>query len=279
MIERGHKFEGAAGLPIFYREWLPENGEPRGVVFILHGLSEHSGRYHHVAEALTDEGLACFGIDHRGHGKSGGTRGYLPAPQLAVEDLSKLHQIARAKYAGITAFAFGHSMGSLVGLGYILRYPGRLQGLVTCGAPLHGEFARPAWLVALCLKAAPYIPKLRLSPPGAPSVLTADADMLREWLADPLVDRGMWRVGTSAALIRLCRDIRRDAAAIDLPLLIMHGTADRLVPATGSEFLADAVSSNDVMLKLYPSLRHELVNEVCRNDIINDIRDWLLQRV
>ena len=109
-------------------------------------------------------------------------------------------------------------------------------------------------------------------------MLTADADMLREWLADPLVDRGMWRVGTSAALIRLSREIRRDAPSIALPLLIMHGTGDRLVPATGSEFLATAVASDDVTLKLYPGLQHELVNEVCRDEIIADIRDWLVQR-
>ena len=176
-------------------------------------------------------------------------------------------------------FALGHSMGSLIGLAFALRYPGQLHGLVTCSTPLHGEFARPAWLVALCLKAAPYLPKLRLSPPGAPSVLTADPDMLREWLADPLVDRGMWRVGTSAALIRLCREIRQAAASIQIPLLILHGTADRLVPASGSEFLAGSVSSDDVTLNLYPGLRHELVNEVCRDEIIGDIRDWLVQRL
>ena len=273
------QFNAADGLPIFYREWLPADGEARGLVFILHGLSEHSGRYRHVAEALTASGIICLGIDHRGHGKSGGTRAYLPEPQLAVADVDELYRIARAQYADLPAFAFGHSMGSLIGLGFVLRFPGLLKGLITCGTPLHGEFARPAWLVALCLKAAPYLPKLRLSPPGAPSVLTADADMLREWLADPLVDRGMWRIGTSAALIRFSRAISRDAPSIELPLFIMHGTGDRLVPATGSEFLASAVSSDDVTLKLYPGLRHELVNEVCRDQIIGDIRDWLIARL
>jgi len=279
MIEREHKFEGADGLPIFYREWLPGAGEPRGIVYILHGLSEHSGRYRHLAQALAGSGFVCIGIDHRGHGKSGGLRGFMPAPQMAVADFGELHRIVRLTRPDVPAFAFCHSMGSLIGLGFVLRHPGQLQGLVTCGTPLHGEFARPAWLIALCLRAAPYLPKLRLSPPGAPSALSADADMLREWMADPLVDRGMWRVGTTAALISLCRDICRDAPAIEVPLLIMHGTADRLVPATGSEFLADAVRSDDVTLKLYPGLRHELVNEVNRDEIIGDIRDWLAQRL
>ena len=128
MIEREHRFDGAEGLSIFYREWLPDAGRPRGLVFILHGLGEHCGRYRHVAEALTAARFVCFGIDHRGFGKSGGTRAYLPAPQLAVADLGQLHQSVRAKYANLPAFAFAHSMGSLIGLGYALRYPGAGKG-------------------------------------------------------------------------------------------------------------------------------------------------------
>ena len=278
MIEREFSFDGAGGLSIFYRQWLPDTGQTRGIVLILHGLGEHSGRYRHVAEALTSAGFTCYGIDHRGHGKSGGTRVYLPDPQLAVDDLGKLYRIAYAAFADQPVFAFGHSMGSLIGLGFALRYRGRLHGLVTSGTPLHAELARPAWLIDLCLRAAPYLPRLRLSPPGAPSVLTADAEMLREWKADPMVDRGMWRVGTSAALIQLCREIRQEAQSIETPLLIMHGSADQLVPAAGSEFLARAVRSDDVTLKLYTGLRHELVNEVRRDEIINEIRDWLVQR-
>lgn len=278
MIERQHKFQNADGLALFYREWLPESGPHRGIVFILHGLSEHSGRYRHVAEALTTGGFACCGIDHRGHGKSGGTRAYIPDGQLAIADLNELVAIVRAEQPELPIFLFGHSMGSLIGLGFALRHPDRLRGIVTAGTPLHGEFGKPAWLVSLCLKAAQYVPKLRLSPPGGPSVLTADRDMLRQWWADPLIDRGMWRVGTSAALVLLARDICRSAASIEIPLLIMHGTADRLAPASGSQFLAEATGSDDVTLKLYPELRHELVNETCRDEIIVALRDWLLER-
>ena len=128
------------------------------------------------------------------------------------------------------------------------------------------------------MKAAKYAPKLRLSPPGGPSVLTADRDMLRQWWADPLIDKGMWRVGTSAALVLLARDICRSAASIEIPLLIMHGTGDRLAPASGSQFLAEAAGSEDVTLKLYPELRHELVNETCRDEIIATLSDWLIKR-
>ena len=279
MIERENRFQNRDGLTIFYREWLPDTVQTRGIVFILHGLSEHSGRYRHVAAALTAVGFACYGIDQRGHGLSGGRRAYIPDAQLAIDDLDELYRIVQAEQPDLPAFAFGHSMGSLIGLGFVLRYPDRIRGIATCGTPLHGEHGRPAWLVSLCLKAAQYVPRLRLSPPGGPSVLTADKAMLREWWDDPLIDKGMWRVGTSAALIRLARDICRSAASIDLPLLIMHGTGDRLVPASGSEFLAAAAGSSDVTLKIYDGMRHELVNEIERDQIIATVRDWMLERI
>ena len=85
--------------------------------------------------------------------------------------------------------------------------------------------------------------------------------------------------GTSAAIIRLARELCRAAPSIDVPLLILHGRADRLTPASGSQLLARSAASSDVTLKLYSDLRHELVNEACSDVIIGDLRDWLLTRV
>ena len=278
MIERQHSFTNAKGLRIAYRAWLP-NSTPRAIVLISHGLGEHSGRYQHVADALTAAGFVCYGIDHLGHGLSGGTRAYVPDGWLPVRDLAQLHDIVSAQRENLPAFVCAHSMGALIGLGFALRYPERLRGMVIIGAPLHSEFARPRWLVALCLWAAQYIPKVRLSPPVFPKVLTHDDELLQIWRDDPLVDKGMWRVGTSAALALMARDIRKDAHELKLPMLILHGEEDHLAPASGSRFLAESAESSDITLRVYPDLRHELVNETRRDEIIASIRDWLLARV
>ncbi len=279
MIEGENSFVNADGIAIAYRAWRSEAKDKRGIVLISHGLGEHSGRYRHVAAALTEVGFVCYGIDHLGHGMSGGTRAYVPDGMLPVRDLDRLYQIARSENPNLPALLFGHSMGSLIGLGFELRFPGRLQGIAITGSPVHGEYAKPAWLVSLCLWAARHIPKVRLSPPGSPAVLTADAEVLKEWLNDPLVDKGMWRVGTSAALVRLGREICQKAEEIKTPLLLLHGSADHLVPASGSRFLAENVASDEVTVKVYDGLRHELVNETERDEIIRTIRDWLLERV
>lgn len=279
MIEREHRFQNADGFSIFYREWQPESGPQRGIVLILHGINEHGGRYRHVAEALTDAGLACYAVDHRGHGLSGGARGHIPDLQLAVADVSQLYDLMRARHPLLPPFIFAHSMGSLIGLGFVLRQPEGLRGIAVSGAAIHGEQMAPTWLVKLLLLAAKVLPNARLSPRGPADVLTRDESKLREWQDDKLVEKRMWRIGTSAALVRAARHICASVPAIKTPLLALHGGADSLTPASGARFLAENVASADVTLKIYPGLRHEIVNEIERAEIIADLQDWLLARV
>ena len=277
MIEEILHFQNAKDLRIVCRVWLPRD-QARGIALIAHGLGEHSGRYQHVAAALTEAGFACYGIDHYGHGLSDGARAYVPDAWQAVDDLALLHDMARERHPHTPSLLLGHSMGALISLGYALRCPERLRGMTLIGAPLHSEFDKPRWLIALCLRAAPHIPRLRLSPPALPSWLTHDRAQMQAWRADPLVDKGMWRVGTSAELIRFSRQIRARVGELRLPLQILHGADDHLAPASGSQFLARQASSDDITLRIYPELRHELVNEVGGEAIIARIRDWLLER-
>ena len=279
MIEIEHRFQNADGLAIFYREWLPESGPQRGIVLILHGINEHGGRYRHVAEALTDAGLACFANDHRGHGLSEGSRGHIPDLQLAVADVNQLYHLIRARHPLLPPLIFAHSMGSLIGLGFVLGQPEGLRGIALSGTAIHGERMASAWLVKLLLLAAKILPNARLSPRGPADVLTRDEGKLREWGEDPLVEKRMWRIGTSAALVRMGRHICASAHAIKTPLLALHGGADSLTPASGARFLAENAASADVTLKIYRGLRHEVVNEIERAEVIAELRDWLLERV
>lgn len=279
MIEREHRFQNADGLAIFYREWRPASGPQRGIVLILHGINEHGGRYRHVAEALTEAGLACYAIDHRGHGLSGGSRGHIPDLQLAVADVSQLYDLIRARHPLLPPFIFAHSMGSLIGLGFVLGQPEGLRGIALSGTAIHGERTAPTWLVKLLLLAARFMPRIRLSPRGPADVLTRDEGKLREWQDDELVEKRMWRIGTAAALVRMGRQICASVHAITTPLLALHGGADSLTPVSGARFLVENAASADVTLKIYPGLRHEVVNEIERAEIIADLRNWLLERV
>jgi len=279
VIEREHRFDNAEGITLFYREWRPKTQKTRGAVFILHGINEHSGRYRHVAEALTGVGLACYAIDHRGHGLSGGRRGHIPDLQLAVADVEQWYSRVHAEQPPQPLFIFAHSMGSLIGLGFVLLQPKDLRGIALSGTAIHGERIAPAWLVSPLQLAACIIPYLRLSPRGPADVLTRDEGMLREWQEDALVEKRMWRIGTSAAMLRMGGHICASVEAIETPLLAMHGGADSLTPASGARFLVEHAASADATLKIYPGLRHELVNEIERAEVIAFLRDWLLARI
>jgi alpha-beta hydrolase superfamily lysophospholipase len=115
-------FAGVGGVPIHWRRWDPPTS-PRGAVLLAHGYAEHLGRYAHVAEHLLARGLAVAGVDHRGHGRSGGPRGHCLSMEEMVADLRTLADHAERSWPGVPRVLLGHSMGGLIGFLYLLRHP------------------------------------------------------------------------------------------------------------------------------------------------------------
>ena len=276
MIEFTHRFQNKDDMTLFYHEWFPDDEGIRAVVFIVHGVGEHSGRYRHVAESFTQAGFACYGVDHRGHGRSEGMRVYFTDIADVVNDFRQFFEMIRSKYDGKAILLFGHSMGSLVTLEFTLRYQDDVQAIALTGTAITGDETQPAWVIALARKAAEIIPMVRLSPPSPPDVLTTDLNQALKFVTDPLTDKGMWRIGTSVAMLDAGRSIRGRVHQLNLPILAMHGEADSLTPVSGAHYLKQHVQSEDITVKTFPGLRHELVNEVEREAIIQEITDWLV---
>ncbi len=276
MITNEHTFQNNNGNSRFYHEWLPDDDNVRAVVLIVHGHGEHSGRYTHVAEAFTNAGFACYGIDHMGHGKSDGDRAYIPDMALAVADLRQLYELITARYSNKETLIFGHSMGTLIAVMFTLKYQSDVKALALTGVAITGEDLQPKWLIAAGLGASKFIPKIKLSPPADPDVLSTDPDIIRQWDSDPLTFKDMWRIGTSAAMVKAGRILRQQIPQLTLPLLVMHGGADELTPSSGATFIQDHAQSDDLTVKIYDGLRHELVNEIGKEQIIQEITDWLV---
>ena len=261
MIENKLTFKNKDETILFYHEWLPDDKVIRAIVFIVHGVGEHSGRYRHVAESFTQAGFACYGIDHLGD---------------VVDDFRQLFEIIQEQYPEKDMLIFGHSMGSLVSLEFTLRYQQDVKALALTGTAITGEEVQPNWLLALAQQAAKIIPMIRLSPPESPTILTSDSDEVLKFIADPLVDKGLWRIGTSVAMLQAGRAIRERTHLLTLPILAYHGADDKLTPSTAVTYLTEHAQSEDITTKIYPGLRHELVNEVGRDAIIREITDWLI---
>lgn len=276
MIAEEGRFVGAGGLGIYFQSWLPEI-EPRAVVVIVHGAGEHSGRYPHVATRLVADGYAVHALDHRGHGRSGGSRALIDRMDNAVADLDSLVLRAAARHPGTQIFMLAHSMGGTVALCYATAHQDRLAGLIL-SAPLAAlAAASPAMRIAGRLLST-VAPKLGLVAVDS-SLISRDPEVVSAYESDALVHHGKLPARTVAELAAAIESFPDGVGAIQLPALILYGTADGLCPPSGSTMVGDRIGSSDVTVKAYDGLYHEILNEPERGAVLDDLCSWLNERV
>ena len=265
-------FEGEKGLRIFWRAWLPER-DPRAVVVIAHGGSEHSGRYAHVAADLTAHGFAVYALDHRGHGRSEGDRAVIERLEFAVADLGRLISIAKERHPGKRVFLLGHSMGGCLALAFALRRQDEIDALLLTDPVAALETASPLQrFIARRLSAV--APRLGVFQVPAEAIST-DPAVVRDYEQDPLVHHGKMPVRTVAEMSNEIEAFPERLPSLRLPLLVMHGGDDEIVPPSASEMVHDRAGSPRKRLVIYPGLRHEILNEPEQRTVLADIRGWL----
>ena len=263
----------ADGTALFTRRWSPDFGA-RGAVLVVHGVHEHSGRHAYFAAALMARGLDVFAYDARGHGQSEGARADVERFSDYLDDLDAVLAHVRADAGGKPLVLFGHSMGGLVAASHVAeRGADGLAGLVLSSPALH-TFPVPRLLE----RAAPVVARWR---PGQVvtkldlSKLSHDPAVERAYREDPLNTVSGLRARLAHELLLASRRVQTRADAFTLPLYLMHGTADRITPAAGSQWLADHAPSPDVTLRLVEGGYHELMKEPERDAIIADAADWI----
>lgn len=267
---------GAGDVDLFVQTWQPV-GAIRGVVALVHGISEHSGRYGYLVERLTREGFAVAAFDNRGHGRSGGVHGHIDSWVDYREDLRAFIRYVSAHFMRLPLFLYGHSLGALIVSDYIVFYPQGLNGVILSGHPLQPTGAAKPYLVFIARILSRYKPLIALPLGVADDALSRDPAIVKAFGSDPLIHRKVtarWGVETLAAIDR----VRARAGEIQLPLLVLHGGADRVNSAQGSEELFNLVSSTDKQLRIYPGGFHEPHNDVDREAVLSDVINWLDQR-
>lgn len=262
------------GLKLHTKSWLPD-ATPEAVILIAHGYGEHIGRYEHFAEMLVENGYAVYGIDHRGHGKSGGMQAYFKSMDEPVNDLRQYFQAIQQAHADQKYFLLGHSMGTLITLQFLLRSQGHFTGAILSGTATNSDGAIPAVVQSIAGALANLIPTVPLIPALGSDALSTDPNVAKAYDADPLVYRGSWRLGMAALLIRVGQNLRTQLHQITLPMLIMHGADDSIVPASGSQAVYDGISSVDKTLHIYDGMLHEIFNEQDKVRVFSDLLAWL----
>ena len=258
-------------MRISWQAWLPD-GEPRATVVLAHGASEHGGRYAWAGERLAASGFALYAGDHRGHGRSEGPRALIDRMDRVVGDLDKVVDVAVERHPP-KPFLLGHSMGGAVALSYAMVHQDRLRGLILSAPVAVLEAASPVTRLAGRVLST-VAPRLGVYSIDSTAV-SRDPAVVRDYDADPLNYHGKLPARTVAELSRAIDGFPEAVTRFKLPMLVMHGTADRLVPIAGSEMVVERAGSEDKTFKRYDGLFHEILNEPERQQVVDDIADWL----
>jgi acylglycerol lipase len=268
-------FEGVGGLKIFYRSWQP-NGKARGVVLLIHGFNSHSGYYLGAAERLVSRGFSVYAIDHRGRGKSDGERYFVEKVSDYVDDVGTLVQLAKREQPNLPVFMLGHSAGGVISCTYALDHQAELAGLI-CESFAFQVYAPDFALAVLkgISHIAPHAHVLKLKTED----FSRDPRVVETMLNDPLLANEVQPTLTVAEMVRADERLDREFPKLTLPLLILHGTADKVTRPGGSQRFYDNAGSPDKTLKLYEGHAHDLLNDTDRELVFADIFAWLEARL
>jgi acylglycerol lipase len=267
-------FEGIGGLKIFTRTWRPD-GQARAVVVISHGFNSHSGQYIWVAEQLVKDGYAVYALDHRGRGKSDGERFFVKKFSDYTDDLATFITHVKAREPGRPVFLLGHSAGGVIAVGYALDHQDQLAGLV-CESFAY-QVPAPDFALAV-LKGlshiAPHAHVLKLKNED----FSRDPKVVAAMNADPLIANESQPTETVAEMVRADERLKKEFSTITLPVLIVHGTEDKATKPSGSKEFYERAGSKDKTLKLYEGHFHDLLNDVGKEGVLNDIKAWITAR-
>jgi acylglycerol lipase len=269
------KIEGVHGLNIFVRSWRPTTNA-RGVVVIVPGFNAHSGYYGWVAQQLTAIGLAVYAVDLRGRGKSDGERFYVEKFADWVSDVGTVMALAKSREPGLPVFLLGHSAGGVVSCVYTLEHQEKLAGFI-CES---FAFQVPAPDFALAVfkglsHVAPHARILHLKNED----FSRDPKAVQAMNEDALIAHEIQPTQTLAEMVRADERLKNEFPRITLPLLILHGTADKATKFSGSQLFYERAGSSDKTIKLYEGHFHDLLNDIDKESVIADIKSWIAARL
>lgn len=313
-------FLGANNLQLFYQSWYPlpvriparkdssqsaveGDGDPsaprensidspgfdiqaapdvKGVLAIVHGLGEHSGRYCQIVKGLTAAGYAVFGFDNQGHGKSEGQRGHINRWQDYRDNTQAFLSLIRQQEPTAPLFLMGHSLGGLIVLDYVLRSSDsaafqalNLQGMIVSAPPFQptsGTANRRLKVLARLFSGL--LPRYSLSMELSQGGLSRDPSVADQAVEDPLTHSSVTLRWGSETLSTLGW-VKDHIDQLSLPLLLTHGEDDPIISPAGSKMIFQQVNSPDKTLKIYPGSYHEPHNDLDADTVVFDLLRWM----
>ena len=254
------------GIKLFIRKDYVENA--KGIVVLVHGLSESSNRYRHIAAFLNSIGYSTISLDNRGNGRSGFRTGDCNSYNDFLDDLHQVVNIAKED-TDKKVYILGHSLGGFIVNAYGAKY-NDVDGIISSGAV--GVFLPQVTV----FRVLPFKPLKNLKIKNTLSnALSHDPKVMEEYEKDPFVNKENYLNLFGECFVKGIRFLRKNIKKLTVPILYLHGNDDSIVPVKSTEYLYEKVGSTDKEINLYEGFYHEIFNEVEKEKPFNDVKEWL----
>lgn len=261
---------------LFGQSWIPET-TPKAVINFVHGIGEHSSRYHNWMSFFCEAGYAVFAVEYRGHGHSFGKRGYIKSYEHILKDIDVLFEQSAKAYPELPQFLYGHSLGGNIVTNYTIRRQPEILGLIATSPWFYLGQEPPAWQLSVVRFLHQFMPGFILKTPLRSEDITQDQPLIQKYEKDELVhnkisfelllsafDNGKWVV--------------ENAQQMPVPFFLTHGSKDKITSPKGSEAFYKN-NPEKTTFKLWDDMLHELHNEPVRKDLAKLIIEWLDDRL
>ncbi len=266
-------FKSVRDNKIYYQAWLPD-GDVKAVLFLVHGLGEHSGRYSNLLNHFLPLGYAVYGLDHLGHGKSDGDREIVKSFSDYTDTLKLYFELVKGWQPDKPIFIYGHSMGGLITCDYLLNHQGNFKGAIISAPAIKVSDTVSSVAITMGKILSVIAPKtgvLGLDISG----ISRNPEVVSAYENDPLVFQGKTPARLAAELLKTMIRVTEEVKKITLPFIVVQGSGDAIVDPGGAQLLYDNAGSEDKTLKIYEGAYHEVHNEPEKATMFNDVETWL----
>ena len=263
------------GTKLYTHRYLPK-GVIKAKLLIVHGVGEHSGRYHAFIAPMLEAGIALYFYDLRGHGKSEGQRGHINAWSDYQRDLSM--QIDNMPCDDSPFFILGHSFGSLIVLDFLEFTEREVRGAIISSSALKPLDVASVWQKKLVGFIAKLVPTFPLKINIDTKAISRNEDEVYAYQNDPLIHAKV-SARWGADVLQVMRGIENNAANIKTPILMTHGEPDWLNSSKGTTEFFERLAVKDKTLFIYPDSYHEPHNDLDSAAVVNGLVDWVCDRV
>lgn len=267
------------GERFYRRTWIPDANNIIANLVLIHGYGEHCSRYDNFCNRMNSFGIQVFSYDQRGFGRSPGKRGWINNFDELLSDLDSFIALLSDELKARSSFIMGHSMGGMV----VARYAETREALPFKGLIFSSPFLAineevPKFLVKISgfiAKVLPFLPVSKVDNTG----LSKDPKVVKQADEDPLCYHKSVKAWTGNIFIEVINQINADMKKIFLPVIILHGKKDKIVPYSGSMSLYQNISSKDKTLELFEEGYHELWNDYEKEEFIDKVSKWIIERI